>query len=74
MMRPGVQVAGRVDVQIEETMAGHQLEHVVEEAQAGADRGPAGTVEIDAYEYLGFPGRPLDRCHSLPVWLIRRTL
>ena len=56
-----VQVALGLDGQVDAGMARQQVEHVVEEADAGRDRRRAGAVEIDRDLDVGFLGGALDR-------------
>src|SRR5262249_39973557 len=52
-----VQVALGVDVEIDQAVAGEQVEHVVEETQTRGKLGRAGTVEVDAegdFRFTGF--------------------
>jgi hypothetical protein len=51
-----VQVAHRVDVQIDQAVTGDLIEHVIEETNAGMQLGRAGAVEIDSNSDLGFSG------------------
>ena len=44
-LRIDVEVAGRLDAQIEGAMPGRELEHVIEKADAGADLVPSAAVE-----------------------------
>ena len=45
VVRAGLQVAADLDVEVEPAVAGQQVEHVVEEADAGRARARAGAVE-----------------------------
>ena len=49
MMLIDVEIAGRGESQIERAVPGDQFEHVIEEANAGADPVPAVAVEIDRH-------------------------
>ena len=55
-----VQVALGLDRDVDARMARQQVEHVVEEADAGRDRRRAGAVEIDRDRDVGFLGVALD--------------
>ena len=47
-----VEIAVRVDAQIERAVAREQLEHVIEESDAGRDVVPASAVEFDPHPDL----------------------
>ena len=53
VVRAGVEVAGDVDGQVEPAVAGEQVEHVVEEADAGAARAGAAAVEAEGERDVG---------------------
>ena len=36
-----------LDLQVDQAVAGHLVEHVVEEADAGGERGLAGAVQVE---------------------------
>ena len=55
-----MQVALGLDGQVDARMARQQIEHVVEEADAGRNRRCAGAVEIDRDLDVGFLGGALD--------------
>ena len=63
VMAAGLQVAGRLDLEVEEAVAGYQLQHVVEEAQAGGDGRLARAVEVEFDRDVGLPGLALDGGH-----------
>ena len=48
VVRAGLEVAGHLDLEVEPPVAGEQVEHVVEEADAGPARAGAGAVEAEA--------------------------
>ena len=56
-----MQVALGLDREVDARMARQQVEHVVEEADAGRDRRRAGAVEIDLDLDVGLLGLALDR-------------
>lgn len=51
-----VQVAGGVDVEVDQAVPGDLIEHVIEERHAGLEAGLAGAVQIQADADLGFGG------------------
>ena len=51
-----VQVARRVDVQIDQAVARDLVEHVVEEADAGGELADAGAVKVERDADLGLSG------------------
>ena len=55
-----MEVAGDRDLEVEEGMAREKLQHVVEEADAGRDRGLAGAVERKAHGHVGLGGAAAD--------------
>ena len=55
-----VDVAVGLHGQVEQGVLGEAGEHVVVEADAGGDRGPAGAVEVELHEHGGLVGRSLD--------------
>ena len=55
-----MQIADRLDRHVDAGMAGEQVQHVVEEANAGRDRGRARAVEVDGHLDVGFLGLALD--------------
>src|SRR5206468_3450542 len=55
-----VQVALGLDVEIDEAVARQQVEHVVEEADAGGELGIAGAVQVEAKRDLGLGGVACD--------------
>lgn len=56
-----VQVANRLDREVDAGMAGEEIEHMVEKADAGRDIGHAGTIEVHGDLDVGFLGLALDR-------------
>ena len=62
-----VEIALRLDGEVQQAVARQRLEHVVEEADAGLDLRLAPPVEVDPDEEIGLLGRPADladaRCH-----------
>ena len=59
-----VEIALRLDREIEQRVPRQRLEHVVEEPDAGAHRGLAPAVEGDPHEDLGLLGRAPQLTHS----------
>src|SRR6218665_2903692 len=55
-----VQVAGAVDIQVDQPVAGGLIEHMVKETDAGAQLGLAGAVEVDAHADAGLGGVAAD--------------
>lgn len=60
VMAVDLQVARARDLEVEETMAREEHEHVVEESEAGGDLGPTRAVEIERNAHVRFPGRAAD--------------
>src|SRR5947209_6394617 len=58
---PAVEVAARLDLQVQQPMASREGEHVVEERNAGADLGPAGAVQVERQPDLRLSSAPVDR-------------
>jgi uncharacterized membrane protein len=56
-----VEIAGGLGVDVDPGMAGQQVKHVIEESDAGRDRGGAPAVEIDRDGNVGFRGGAFDR-------------
>ena len=56
MMLVDMEIARRVDLDIDQRMARELLQHMVEKADAGCDIGKAGAVESDADHDIGFLG------------------
>ena len=63
-MRIDVEVAFGVDRKVDQAVAGEQIEHVVEEPDAGARRGLAGAVEVQRQADLRLFGDARDFCVS----------
>ena len=61
MMVIDVQVAGGLDGQVDQGVAGQEIEHVVEKADPGRDRCRAAAVEIERDRDVGFVGGAFDR-------------
>ena len=59
-----VQIALRLHGDVDARMARQQVEHVVEEADAGRDIGRAGAVEVHLDVDVGFLGLPFDRARA----------
>jgi hypothetical protein len=59
-----VQIALGLECNVDAGMAGEQVEHVVEEADAGRDRRYAGAIEIERDLDVGFLGGALDRAFA----------
>ena len=61
-----MQVAHRLDRDVDARMPGQQIEHMVEEADAGRDVGHAGAVEVHGDLDVGLFGLALDggRAHE----------
>src|SRR5439155_576455 len=59
-MRVDVQIAFRLDREVEHAMARDLIEHVIEERDAGRKLGAAGAVEIHRDNDRRFPGDALD--------------
>jgi hypothetical protein len=58
MMGIDVQIAGRLDVQVDQAVPGQQGQHVVEESDPGVDRPLAGAIQIQSQfdsRFAGFP-------------------
>jgi hypothetical protein len=60
VVRVDVEVARRRDRQVEAAMPREQLEHVIEEADAGPHLVAAAAVEIDLQPDLRFRGPPVN--------------
>ena len=56
-----VQIADRLDREVNAGMAGEEIEHMVEKADAGRDIGHAGAIEVHGDLDVGFLGLALDR-------------
>ena len=67
VVRAGLQVAGGVHLQVEPPVAGEQVEHVVEEADAGLARAGAGAVERQRDADPGLPRLTIDRARATHV-------
>src|SRR5258705_6521552 len=65
-----MQVALGLDRDVDARMARQEVEHMVEEADAGRDRRRAGAVEVDRDLDVGFLGGALDRAfaHGCDLW------
>jgi hypothetical protein len=63
-----MKIASRGDVQVDARMPGQQIQHVIEKADAGRDRGFAGAVEIDGNFDVGLLGGSTQRglAHGAP--------
>jgi hypothetical protein len=59
MVAVDMQVALRVNRQIDQAVARELFQHVVEKADSGGDVVAAGAVEIHGRCHLGFLGSPL---------------
>jgi hypothetical protein len=57
-----MEVARGLDIQVDPGMSGQEIEHVVEEADPGGNRGRSGAIEIDCDRNVGFLGGAFDRC------------
>lgn len=55
-----VQIADRLDREVDAGMAGEEIEHMVEKADAGRDISRAGAIEVHGDLDLGFLGLALD--------------
>src|SRR5579863_2802422 len=53
MMLVDMEVAARLDHEVEEAVACEALKHMVEERHAGLDRAATAAVEVESYLYLG---------------------
>jgi hypothetical protein len=51
-----VQVAARLEIQVEAAVPGEELQHVVEEANAGRDFVSAAAIQIQAPANIGLGG------------------
>jgi len=51
-----MEIARRVDLDIDQRMARELLQHMVEKADTGCDIGKAGAIESDAGDDIGFLG------------------
>src|SRR5207253_3823421 len=60
VVRAGVQVAAGSDDQVEVTVAGDQVEHVVEEPHAGHALAGALAIQTEADVDVGLAGRAVD--------------
>jgi hypothetical protein len=60
-MRIDVQVPVGSDVQIQEPVTAHLVQHVLEEGDTRVESGLSATVQIDADPNPGLQGVPLDR-------------
>ena len=56
----GLEVAPGLNVQIEQPVAGHGVEQVIEEADAGLPGARARSVQVEAELDVGFAGGPVD--------------
>lgn len=61
MMMINVQVAHRLDREVDAGMTGEEIEHMVEKADAGRDVGRAGAIEVHSHLDVGLFGLALDR-------------
>ena len=66
MVSVNVEIALGLDRQVEQRVTGQGLEHVIEEADPGADMCLALPVEVDQHVQVGLFGRPPNL--SLPGW------
>jgi hypothetical protein len=82
VVRIDVQVALRLDVEVEHAVAPHLVEHVIEERDAGGEPGAPGAVQIDAHGDLRLRGVPgdlrgaggdVERCVHDKVFRTRNT-
>jgi hypothetical protein len=62
MVMVDMQIAGRLDVDVDPGVAGEEIKHVIEKADPGRDRRSATTVEVDRDCDVGFLGGSFDRC------------
>ena len=60
VMMVDMEVADRLDRDVDARMAGEQIEHVVEKADPGGDIGHACAVEVHAHLDIGLLGLALD--------------
>ena len=65
-----VEVAGHLDGQVEEPVAGEQFEHMVEEAHPRGDLGLAGAVQGNRHGHIGLGGAAADAsfAHRTNPW------
>jgi hypothetical protein len=72
-MTVDLDVAARLDGQIEQAVPAEAIEHVAEERQGGRDAGLARAVELDRDLDLRFLGVSFDRSlpHDLPTMAAR---
>ena len=61
MVMINVQVAHRLDREVDAGMAGEEIEHMVEKADAGRNFGHAGAIEVHGDLDVGLLGLALDR-------------
>ncbi len=47
-----VQIAGRLNIQVDQAMPGNLVEHVVKEGNTGGKFADSGTIEIETHAYL----------------------
>jgi hypothetical protein len=55
-----VQITLGLDLEVDQTVPGHLIEHVLEKRHTGIEPALAGTVEVDADFNLGLQGVPAD--------------
>src|SRR3954451_7705870 len=69
-----MEIAIRLDCDVDARMPGQQIEHMIEEADTGRNLGHAGAVEVYRYLDVGLLGLALDgrRAHEKPLSLGRK--
>ena len=60
MVLVNVQIAARLDLEVESAMAGKQLQHVVEKADAGGNLVASAPVQVQPDADVGFCGLAVD--------------
>ena len=64
---PDIQIALRLNRHVHQAVAGEQVQHVVEKADAGFDRRLARSVQVQAQRDFCLLGLAGDRCRTCPV-------
>ncbi len=60
MMVINLQIAFANNAEIEESMPGKQIEHVIKKRQPSTDAGLAATIEVELHTHIGLFGLTLD--------------
>lgn len=67
-----LQVALALDIEVDQTVAGNLVEHVLKERHANIELGLAGTIQIDRDLDLGLQGIALDECRTFGHQQLRK--